>query len=249
MSQLTIANFRTIVDKMAAIANTIDGDFGTADNPGSPADPSDSGQAIVALLAGLSDPDPITDLLEPAENMARMLLGANVRGLFLQRFAELLGRHIGGYAAYLTANADGQGNVEQVAAEFRNAVGMVDPKYVFPPVTVLGTFAATGATTGTFTDGNAVDQTLYGAADIEAKVINQQLGASEVTLTVTGTAFGGAAGGVTRTITIPSASALNSTHTADPGTHICDVTNVTIAGATNGDDLQVQTILKRTIAL
>ena len=249
MAQLTIASFRTIADKLAAIANEINTDFGTADGFASPVDESDSAQAIVVLLAALTDPDPITDLLDPAENVARNLLGANARSVFLQTFAAILGNHIGGYAAYLTTNADGQGNVEQVDEQFRDALGLVDPKYVFPPATDLGDFAATGATTGTFNDGAAIDQAIYGAADIEGEVINQALGASEVTLTVTGTAFGGVAGGVTRTIVIPSASANGTKVTAAVGTHIVDVTNITIAGATSGDDIQVNAILKRTIAL
>ncbi len=77
MSMLTIASFRTIADKLAAIANEINSDFGTADGFASPVDQSDSAQAIVVLLAALTDPDPITDLLEPAENIASKLLGAN----------------------------------------------------------------------------------------------------------------------------------------------------------------------------
>lgn len=252
MAQIAIGSFRSIVDRMAQIAATTESDFGTADAPGTPIDQSDAAQSILDLLEALTDGDVLADLIRPAQGFASSMLGVNMRGLVGVNFADLLAQHVGGFAAYLIANADGQSNVEQVPEEFRDAFGQASAEYVFSPAVsagnALGLFEATGAEAGTFTDGVAIDPTQYGNADIEAEVVNQAIGASEITVTVTGTAWGGVAGAVSRTITITAAANVGVKFTAAAGAHIVDVTNISVTGATSGDDFKINAILKRTIA-
>ena len=51
---------------------------------------------------------------------------------------------------------------------------------VFPPVTALGSFAASGAAAGTYTDGSAVDTTKYGGAQIEGEVTDGGIGNASI---------------------------------------------------------------------
>lgn len=249
MGTIAIATFRTVVDALAKSADTIETDFGTADSPGTPADVSDSAQGLLDTLEALSDTDVLIDLLPGARDWAALALGSRAKKeLRARALVDALEQHVGGFKAFLDANADGQGNPEQVAAEFRDAYGKVSPKYVFPPaISDMGSFAVTGSGAGTFTDGSAVDTGLYGICDIEVEVINQAIQAAAINVTAVCTDFEGNT--VNRTVTIPAASTLGTKITFDAGAWIVDVTNITIVGGTNGDDFQINGILRRAIAL
>lgn len=116
----------------------------------------------------------------------------------------------------------------------------------FPPVTILGTFAVTGAGAGTFTDGSSVDTAKYGGAQIELEVINQEIGAANVDVTVTVTLSDGSSD--TRAGQIPSGSIVGATvQLGASSDRIIGITNVTVLLGTNGDDFQVQTVEDRTL--
>ncbi|MBN1319944.1 MAG: hypothetical protein JXA87_03795, partial [Thermoleophilia bacterium] len=122
----------------------------------------------------------------------------------------------------------------------------------FPPVTVMGTFAATGTGAGTWTEDpdteGEIDTSLYGAAQLEVEVINQALGAAAVTVTVTGTDANGDEL-VKSSTEIPALSEVGVK--ADVGLaadRFATVTSVAIAGGTLGDDLRIQSKEDRTLA-
>lgn len=247
MAKLGISDFTTYADKVAAIAQTIKGDFGTGDNPGSPDDPSDSAQSIEDAIRGLSDSDPIIDLLAAARSFADRMLGERVKKELLGTFGRALDLHVGGIPSYLDANADGEGNPQQVSPEFRDAVGLVGAEHVFPPaITDMGSFSVTGSGAGTFSDGSAVDTSLYGGTEIEI-ITTAAIGAANIDVTIVGTDWDGNT--VNRTATVPSGTSNGATVAVDAGVFLVDVTDITIVGGTSGDSFRVDGKLRRTIAL
>ncbi|MBN1630661.1 MAG: hypothetical protein JW990_12920 [Thermoleophilia bacterium] len=122
----------------------------------------------------------------------------------------------------------------------------------FPPITTMGTFAATGSGAGTWTEDpdteGEIDTSLYGGAQLEVEVINQTLGAAAITVTVTGTDANGDELEKAST-EIPAESVVGTK--ADVGTaadKFATVTSVAIAGGTNGDDLRIQSKEDRTLS-
>jgi len=121
---------------------------------------------------------------------------------------------------------------------------------VFPPVTVMGTFAVSGSGAGTWTEDpgseGEIDTALYADAQLECEVINQPVGAQDIVVTVIGTnRLGGAE---SHGSTIPNGSIVGTkvaVGTADD--RFAKVTNVTITGGTAGDDFQVQSKEDRTL--
>lgn len=123
----------------------------------------------------------------------------------------------------------------------------INPLSVWPPIaTQLGTYAATGAATGTFTDGDAVNTDVYGPADIEAEV-TVQIGAANLVLAITGTDQDGAS--ATGSVTIPNGSVVGTKVAVTPttaGTRFTDVTAITNSNGTNLDAVKIQTKEDRT---
>jgi hypothetical protein len=102
--------------------------------------------------------------------------------------------------------------------------------------------AVTSSGAGTLTidptTGGAIN-TDYADAELEVKVINQQLGAAQIVLTVVGTNF---LGGVeSHTATITAEAAMDAVFDIGaPGDRYYTLTSITLTGGTNGDDLQIQ---------
>jgi hypothetical protein len=126
----------------------------------------------------------------------------------------------------------------------------IQPVNVFPPATVLATFTVTGSGAGTLTLDpttlGLINTALYGDAPLEVKVINQQLGASQIVMTVVGLNFAGAAQSHVATITSGAAQdAVFDVATASD--RFARVTAATITGGTGGDDLQIQSKVDRSL--
>lgn len=208
---------------------------------------ADFRNAITAL--DLPDEAEITaDFIDTAIALvAAVELESEIQTLF-SRFNGAVTSHLGSSVNTLLSNAGlrvhhlwrRSGNLTILAAN------------VFPPVTALGTFAATGSGAGTWTEDpdtdGEIDTSLYGAAQLEVEVINQAIGAAAVTVTVTGTDANGDA--LVKSSTEISALAETGTK-ADVGLEadkFATVTSVAITGGTNGDDLRVQSLEDRTLA-
>ena len=117
---------------------------------------------------------------------------------------------------------------------------------VFPPVTNLGSFAVTGAGAGTFTDGQAVDTSVYGGAQIELEVTGNPVGAANIDVTVACVLADATT--VNKVGTIVAASPVGTKVALGVGSdRVVNITGVTIALGTNGDAFRVQTKEDRTI--
>lgn len=124
---------------------------------------------------------------------------------------------------------------------------------VFPEETNLGTYAATGASAGTFTDGSAVDTTDYGGSELEIEVINQAIGANNLVLAITGKYYNAAGTETTDTglsCTVTALAAVGTRFAVTVGTanaRYHDVTAITNSNGTNGDDIKIVTKKDRLI--
>ncbi|MCL5942141.1 MAG: hypothetical protein M1325_01200 [Actinobacteria bacterium] len=117
---------------------------------------------------------------------------------------------------------------------------------VFPPVTILGSFAVTGAGAGTFTDGQAVDTATYGGAQIELEVTGNPIGAANIDVTVASVLADGST--ANKVGTIPSGSPIGTKVALGAASdRVVNITGITIAAGTNGDAFRVQTREDRVI--
>jgi len=163
------------------------------------------------------------------------------------RFNSAVTSHLGGSVNTLLTNAGLRvhhywkraGNLAILAAN------------AFPPITTMGTFAASGSGAGTWTEDpdteGEIDTTNYGGAQLEVEVVEQTLGAAAITVTVTGVDANGDELEKSST-EIPLESIVGTK--ADVGTsddRFAAVTSVAIAGGTNGDDLRIQSKEDRTL--
>lgn len=120
----------------------------------------------------------------------------------------------------------------------------IAPTNVFPPVTVLGSFAVTGSGAGVYTDSGAVDTTRYGGAQIQLEVTGNPIGDAAIGVTCSCRSENG--GTVSRTGTIPAQSPVGYTVNLGTATdRVVDLLGITITGGTNGDAFRVQTIEDR----
>lgn len=130
------------------------------------------------------------------------------------------------------------------------AIGLyIAPELVYPPVTSMGTFVASGEGAGTFTDASAIDLDLYGAADLEVYITAK--GGTSVTLTATITGLDENGSVITGTATVVAADVGDSIAVvpADAGRRFADVTDVTIKGGAAGDAFTVRSKVDRSISL
>jgi hypothetical protein len=185
------------------------------------------------------------DLLPAASNLvAAMVLEGGLASLFYEFNAAVVS-HIG--TDLDTFLSDALLRVHNLWRRGGNLA--IAAENVFPPVTILGTVAVTGSGAGTLTmdpDTDGAINTIYADAELEVKVINQQLGAAQIVLTVVGTNF---LGGVeTHTATITAEAAENAVFdVGTSGDRYYTLTSVTLTGGTNGDDLQIQSKVDRTL--
>jgi hypothetical protein len=120
----------------------------------------------------------------------------------------------------------------------------INPVNVFPPATILGSFAVTGSGAGTFTDSAQVDTTKYGGAQIELEVTGNVIGAAAIDVTVNAVTATGAT--VQKTGQIPAESAVGyKVALGTAADRIVNATDIDITGGTNGDAFRVQTIEDR----
>jgi len=123
----------------------------------------------------------------------------------------------------------------------------ITPAAVWPPVqSDMGVFDSTGAATGTFTDGTAIDTSLYSGGDLVMENTTPAMGAINGTYTITLTKFDG-----TSEAKVLVSGGLAFGATMDIGVHgtdrYVDVTNITVTGSANLDQVTIKSEVDRPI--
>jgi hypothetical protein len=249
MSEITGANQRALMDSLAASKKITDTAVGTTTTA---ATVLYGMQANVTRIAGYGD-DAIVDLAKSFTAEIEQMPDYKTR--YGHRAIAALDKHLRRLAGvgisdyWETENYPTYRICPEAAQIARAARFYIKPSLVFPPVTSLGSFVASGAAAGTFTDGDLIDGNLYGPADLE--VIITAKGGAQVDLvaTITGTDENGS------TITgVATVVALDVGGTADvvpdqTGAKFQDITNVTITGGAADDAFTVRSKEDRTPSL
>lgn len=122
---------------------------------------------------------------------------------------------------------------------------------VFPPVTILGTFTASGSGAGSFVDGSAIDLSAdvgYGSANLEGEITAAGSTTVSLVATVTGKDENGSV--VIGTITFSSTAVGGKVNCVVADSRkFYDITNITIAGGAASDAFKVQSKYDRTLTL
>jgi hypothetical protein len=198
--------------------------------------PAFAGEHLRSYVGSLADVEILYDIIDTVYAFGKR--PSNSWSTYKTEAAAIAGAvadNVGSINTFLTDNS------ALVNAEIRDIVSGLSPVNVIPPVTVLGTFAVTGATTGTWTAVNTIDVSKYGAAKIEVVAL------SSITDGVTieglvGLAFAGT--------TITKASAveigpLDQYEVYDLSSDYTDrfksISALTISGGVNGEKFMIQT--------
>lgn len=144
-------------------------------------------------------------------------------------------------------------NANRIAPEYAQlarAKGQyMKPIVVFPPVTAMGSFVASGATAGTFTDGSLIDGNKYGPGTLEVECTALGNGTIDLTVTITGTDQNGSIITGTATFSGGSVGTKMEITPDQAGAQFQDVTNATVTGATSADAFNVQSKVDRAVSL
>lgn len=232
----------TLTDSYAQAIREIIDAIGDEDSAGTVAAfAADARNTITAF----SDPDEAqmtADLIDAAIEVCTQIGRTTNLATYFSAFNAAVTRHIGGDVN--TWLALGSSRVHYYFRQGGNTA--LTPKNVFPPATALGSFAVTGSGAGTFTDGSAVDTSLYGGAQISVKTTHA-IGAADINLTISCLDEDGNVDTVTGTI--PDGTLINTTiELGTAADRIADVTDVEITGGTADDAFTIQTVEDRTLA-
>lgn len=243
---ITQAEYITLADDVARMIQVLQTAIGDEDTPTTAAAYAAAVRNTITALADPGEAKMTIDLLPAARDMVTNVGNLARIATYVAGFNSALLSHLGSdLNTWLTV---GGLRVHPLFKQGGNA--SVLPVNVFPPVTVLATVAVTGAGAGTLTLDpttlSLINTALYGDAPLEVKVINQQLGASQIVMTVVGTDFAGVAQSHVATIT--SEAAENAVYAVGTvSDRFARVTAVTFTGGTNGDDLQIQSKVDRSL--
>lgn len=262
MAIISNADLQATLDKLGRWAamsvgdDEFDDSFNAGMAAGNAAVISGSGSLFTYFAPGgtCSNGDASADLLPAARDLDEDNPVPPTRFLFgiagISSFLTALDRHIKRYNpstttldAYLTS-LNASTPTLRVHEAFHNHLKALSRKNVFVGQdTVLATFAATGAATGTFASVTALGTHLAGA---QLKVKNQGAVTTGATLSVTGKKLDGTTAVITATI----ATGTDNFETALSVTTklFYEVTNITISGATNGNVYEIVALTDRSIA-
>lgn len=239
MATLSVANAKTILDKIAAQAAAMVAVFG--DDVGDTGSIAESAQANVTAILALDDEDQEVALLGPAQIAVQRVLAGNL----FQHFKELvraIDKHVGGLNSFLSTND------ERLHWYIRTIFPSLRAANVFPPVVdPIATFTTSGAGAGTYTHVADIDTTQYGKANLVAKMTADS-GANALEATITCVKIDG----TTEDKVVALASKSNGDE-VDIGTHDTDmyvgVSNITITGGAAGENFKVISELERSVSL
>jgi hypothetical protein len=228
--KLTITDFLTIADSMAvqAAAMAAFTSDGYANNRATILAEADL--VVDGFLGEAFGVDPVPDVAKA----------------FASRIAALRA-NLGDLSAFLLAND------KRVSAVWNTILGArLTPASIMAPAmsgaNKLGHFAALTATTGTFTDGLAVDKTLYGKAWLQLVMTHDIAGS--LVATIVGKKYDGTSQSKAVTLTGHSNSDIVPVGTTGlSGDNFQDVTGVTITGGTAADAFDIEVVAERTPSL
>lgn len=184
MSTISSANFATETKRLAAMIEAMQTAVGTAYSDGGTC-AKGVANARAAILA-LGDAEQLNALLPGVQRLyeAMILDGTSFLYAALADWLRTLDRHVGGINAYCEDEAI------RINYLLRFVMPEILPKYVFPPVTDLGSVALSGSGAGAFTEDTPVDTDLYGDGLIEI-VTESIIGAADISGTVYGWDYNG----------------------------------------------------------
>lgn len=184
MSTIASADFVTETKRIAAMMVAMRTAVGTAySESGTCAMGADN--ARTAILA-LGDAEQINALLPGVQRFyeAMILSGTSFMYGAIREWLKTLDRHVDGINDYCSDEAI------RIHYLLRQAMPEILPKYVFPPVTDLGSVLLSGSGAGAFTEDTPVDTDEYGDGLIEI-VTESAIGAADITGTVYGYDYDG----------------------------------------------------------
>jgi hypothetical protein len=256
MGIIATSDLRTILDKIARYCGEAasDPDIGSTYGFAAAAGHVLSGSgAIDTFILTLTDRDQIADLLPAARDLDEnnptapatiisqaALVKAFMAALDIQcaRFGY---KNLDGYLTFLNTPTP----TLRTHGLLRRYLGAVSAANNFlTKDQVIATFTATGAATGTYAHVAAVDATQYGPHKLRMK--NVTVLTSAPTVTVTAKKPDGTTS--TLTATISTLTINTETDLSDTGLKFVDVTNITIAGSTSGDEVEVIAKSDRSVA-
>lgn len=235
--QITPAEYIAWTDLLSEAVKILFTARGAEETPGTAAYHCAAARNAVTALVEPDEAQLTVDLLPAAMALVeRAERESDVSSMFAGFNAALVG-HLG-----VNLNTWLQAEGLRVSHWWRRGGNVtISPVNVFPPVTTLGSFAVTGSGAGTFTDGQAVDTTLYGGAQIELEVTGNPIGETAIDVAVTCVTATGQ--NVQRTGQIPAQAAAGLKLALEDATdRIVNITAITITGGTNGDAFRVQTM-------
>lgn len=198
---------------------------------------------LTTVLA-FTDSQKVLDLTQGAKSDADQVKGIAVAPRVLTQNILALEKHLAGIEAALVSRA------LRGAPAFKDLYESVTGRTLrntvtFSPVVAnMGTFLASGAGAGTYTDGSAVDSTKYAAAHLKLRVITGPTGAALGTYSVTCVKEDGTS--EVKAIAVAGASPLNTLF--DVGVvadRYKNVTTITLAGGQAGDNVRIESELER----
>ncbi len=184
MSTITSTNFvietKRIAAMMVAMRTAVGVDYSTTLTCA-----KGTANAKAAILA-LGDAEQINALLPGVQNFydAMILSGTSFMYAAISDWLKTLDRHVEGINTYCEDEAI------RIHYLLRQAMPEILPKYVFPPVTDLGSVLLSGSGAGAFTEDTPVDTDEYGDGLIEI-VTESAIGAADISGTVYGYDYDG----------------------------------------------------------
>jgi len=238
--QITVAEYISWTDLLADAIQVLFAAKGVEATPDTAAYHCAAVRNAITALAQPDEADITVDLLPAAVNLVTAAeRESDVSGMFAG-FNSAVTSHLG--QDLNTWLSSGGLRVHHLFRRGGNTT--ILPANVFPPVTVLGSMAVTGAGAGTFTDGQAVDTARYGGAQMELEVTGNAIGAADIVATVSSVFANGTTD--TRTATIPNGSIVGAkVALGTSADRIVNITGLSFTGGTNGDTFRVQTIEDR----
>lgn len=249
MAIISNTDLQAVVDKLARWAAmsvgdaAFNGSFNAGMEAANAAVMSGSG-SLFAFLHGLTDGDPAADMLASARNLdesnpvppTRFMIGIAEVAAFMTAMNNHIKRYNPATAtldAYLLALNESTPTL-RVHQALHDHLKVFSRKNVFVGAdTVLATFSATGAATGTF----ASVTTLAGLAGAKLRVKNQGAVTTGATLTITGKKLDGTTASLTVTV---STGTDNAEQDLSVTTRLfVEVTAISITSGTNGNVYEI----------
>ena len=144
-------------------------------------------------------------------------------------------------------------NSDRMAPEFaqimRSISQYIKASLVFPPVTVMGTYIASAAEAGTFTDGDLIDGNLYGPGDCEVEVTAVGNSTCSIVATVTGKDENGATMTGVGTFSTTAIGGKVDVVPTETGKQFQDIVSIAITGGVADDAFKIQSKVDRAVAL